>query len=149
MNLSKLSKKSGVVGKSKRVGRGCGSGKGMHTTGRGQKGQKARTGYNLPVGFEGGQIPLFKKLPHIGGFKSPRAKKIIGVPLSSFNSFRKGSMVKPTDLLEKKIIKKMPKHGVKILSTGSLEKELTFSGFLMSASAKAKIEESGSKILNA
>jgi large subunit ribosomal protein L15 len=148
MYLDNLAKKSGDTKKAKRVGRGCGSGKGMHTTGRGQKGQLSRTGGHLPVGHEGGQIPLFKRLPHIGGFKSIKSRKASVVSLDVFNGFRKGSKISPKDLVEKGILKKHPKFGVKILGNGTLEKELTFAGFLMSASAKAKIEESGSKILN-
>lgn len=148
MILDKLEKQVGNNKKAKRVGRGCGSGKGMHTSGRGQKGQLSRTGHHLPVGHEGGQVPLFRRLPQIGGFKSLRAKQISIISLSLFNSFRKGSTVTPADLVEKKLLKKISKNGVKILGNGSLEKELTFSGFLMSASAKAKIAESGSKVLN-
>ena len=63
MDLGRLPKLKGLHKRAKRVGRGIGSGKGSHTTGRGQKGQKARTGYNLPVGFEGGQVPLYMKMP--------------------------------------------------------------------------------------
>lgn len=148
MELSKLQKQLGKIKSVKRVGRGCGSGKGMHTTGRGAKGQKARTGSRPPLGYEGGQEPLFKKLPHIGGFKNYRSKEIVGVSLKDFNSFKKGSIVTPQDLVKEGILRSVPKRGVKVLSNGALEKELTFSGFLMSASAKTKIEESGSKIIN-
>src|SRR3990167_3196593 len=72
----------------KRIGRGIGSGVGGHTVGRGQKGQKSRTGYNIPRGFEGGQVPLYKKLPQIGGFK---------------NKFRNGIKILSTDKFVKKL----------------------------------------------
>jgi large subunit ribosomal protein L15 len=149
MDLSKLEKQKGVCHKAKRVGRGQGSGKGDHTVGKGMKGQLSRSGGKPPFGFEGGQVPLHKRLPHIGGFKNPNARKIESVSLDAFNVFRKGSLVTPNDLLEKGIIRKLPKHGVKILGSGELKKELKFEGFLMSKSAKKKIEESGSEILNA
>ncbi len=148
MELSNIQKQQGKIKKAKRVGRGCGSGKGMHTTGRGTKGQLARTGGKPPLGYEGGQEPLFRKLPHIRGFKRPIAKKVTNVSISVFNSFRKGSNITPKGLLEAGIIKNIPRGGVKILNNGKLEKELTFSGFQMSSSAKKQIEESGSKIIN-
>ncbi|MBD3366098.1 50S ribosomal protein L15 [candidate division WWE3 bacterium] len=149
MDLSKLKKQKGIKNPSKRVGRGCGSGKGMHTVGAGMKGQLSRSGGKPPVGFEGGQVPLYKRLPHIGGFRNPRSKKIAAISLETLNTFRKGSTVTPQDLVEKKILKRVPRHGVKILANGELEKELKLQGFLMSKSARAKIEKSGSEILDA
>ncbi|HOM78138.1 50S ribosomal protein L15 [Patescibacteria group bacterium] len=148
MELSNIQRQNGKIKSAKRVGRGCGSGKGMHTTGRGNKGQLARTGSKPPLGYEGGQEPLYKRLPHIGGFKRPFSKKIANVSLSAFNSFRKGSKITPKELLEAGILKNIPSGGVKILNNGRLEKELTFLGFQMSSSARKQIEESGSKIIN-
>jgi len=148
MQLNRLSRQQGIRKPSKRLGRGCGSGKGMHTVGRGQKGQLSRSGGKVSIGFEGGQEPLYKKLPQIGGFTNPRSKEIKLVSLSAFNSFRKGSTVKPDDLVEAGILRKLPRHGVKILSNGDLKKELKFRGFLMSKSAADKIKKSGSKVLN-
>lgn len=130
--------------KSKRVGRGYGSGKGGHTTGRGTKGQKARGTVNL--GFEGGQVPLYKRLPQIGGFRNPTKKDIVSVSLSKLNVFKDESVVTPKDLIEKNIISRLPKNGVKILANGELGKKLELKGFLASESAKKKIEKSGSKI---
>lgn len=146
MDLHKITKIKGNKRPSKRVGRGGGSGKGWHTTGRGQKGQKARVGYNLPIGFEGGQVPLFKRLPMIGGFRNHRAKRIVGISLDLLNHFREGATVEPKDLVEKNIIKQLPRDGVKILGSGKLEKKLTLKGFLYSASAKKLIEKSGSTL---
>ncbi len=142
MELSKLLK--GNKKKSKRLGRGYGSGKGGHTVGRGAKGQKARN--KVPAGFEGGQTPLYKRVPQWGGFRSPWAKGIVGVSLSRFNVFRAGSTVTPEDLVEKGMLKKLPKRGVKVLGTGDIKKSLTFSGFAFSESAKKKIEKADGKI---
>ncbi len=149
MDLSKLEEQKGKKKKAKRVGRGGGSGKGMHTVGRGQKGQLSRSGGKPPFGFEGGQVPLYKKLPQIGGFRNPRSRRIVAVGLEIFNTFRKGSTIVPEDLVEKGIIKVVPKHGVKILANGELKKELKFKGFLMSLEAERKIKKSGSEILDA
>ena len=148
-DLSNLIRQEGTKKSAKRLGRGRGSGKGMHTVGKGQKGQLSRTGHSIPIGFEGGQVPLHKRLPHIGGFRNPRYKNITSVSLSVFNGFRKGSKVTPADLVKTKIIKSPSKHGVKIILKGNLEKNLKFEGFLMSEGARRKIEESGSEILNA
>jgi large subunit ribosomal protein L15 len=76
MNLSNLTRHDGIKRKGKRLGRGIGSGKGGHTVGRGTKGQKARRGSKFTVGFEGGQVPLYKRLPQLGGFKNSRSKQI-------------------------------------------------------------------------
>ncbi len=149
MDLSELKKQKGTREPAKRIGRGRGSGKGMHTVGKGKKGQLSRSGGSVPIGFEGGQTPLYKRLPQIGGFKNPRSKKIAAVPLEIFNSFRKGTTVTPRKLIEEGIIKSVPRHGVKILANGELKKELKFENFLMSKAAKSKIEKSGSEILNA
>lgn len=148
MDLSNLPRQKGIKSPAKRIGRGCGSGKGMHTVGYGTKGQLSRSGASLPTGFEGGQIPLYKKLPHIGGFRNPTSKKITAISLEILNIFRKGSTVTPQDLVEKKLIKRVPRDGVKILANGKLTKKITLEGFLLSKSARQKIEESGSKILN-
>jgi large subunit ribosomal protein L15 len=149
MDLSNLKKQKGRKKAAKRVGRGCGSGKGMHTVGKGKKGQLSRSGGKVPVGFEGGQVPIYKRLPQIGGFRNPRSRKISTVSLEVFNTFRKGSTVTPEKLVEEGIVKSVPRHGVKILANGELKKELKFEGFLMSQGAQSKIEESGSEIINA
>ncbi len=142
MKLDKLVKTTtnGV----KRRGRGYGSGKGGHTIGRGAKGQKARN--NISVGFEGGQIPLYKKLPKLSGFKNPTKKEIGSISLTKLNVFKEDSEVTPETLVERGIIKKLPKYGVKILANGELEKKLTLKGFMASKAAIEKIEKSGSKL---
>ena len=130
----------------KRVGRGIGSGKGGHTSSRGSKGQKARTGYNLPRGFEGGQVPLWKKVPQIGGFKNARAKRIISVSIAKFNIFEDGAVITPYSLIEAGIFKKLSRSKVKILDYGKLEKKVELKGFIFSKSAKEKLEKAGAKI---
>lgn len=145
MDLFNLYKLLGNSKKRKRVGRGAGSGKGFHTTGKGTKGQKARTGRSLPYGFEGGQVPLYKKLPQVSGFKNPRKKEIYSVPLSYFNRFTDGQVVTP-DMLYKSKFKASPRNGVKVLSNGNLEKKVIFSKFIISEAAKHKIESAGGKI---
>lgn len=146
MNLSSLAKNKGIRRKGKRLGRGIGSGKGGHTVGRGTKGQKARRGSKFTVGFEGGQVPLYKRLPQIGGFNNRRSKKIGVINLNVFNRFDNGTKVTPESLVELGIFKKLPKDGVKILAGGKLEKKLTISGFLYSENAEDKIKKSGSEI---
>lgn len=130
--------------KSKRLGRGYGSGKGGHTVGRGSKGQKARN--TVPAGFEGGQIPLYKRLPKLGGFRNPTKKDIVAISLSKLNLFKEGSEVTPKKLVEKGIIKREPKHAVKVLNKGTLGKKLTLKGFIASKEALKKIEKAGSKL---
>lgn len=123
---------------SKRIGRGYGSGKGGHTVGRGAKGQKARN--NVKVGFEGGQVPLYKRLPQIGGFKNPTRKDIVVVSLTKLNVFKEGSEVTPEKLVEQGIIRSVPTGGVKLLA-GKLEKKLKLTGFLTSESAAKSLEK--------
>ncbi len=143
--LHDLRKIKGNRGKAKRVGRGYGSGKGGHTVGRGSKGLKARG--KVPFGFEGGQVPLYKKMPQIGGFRNPTKKAITHVSLSQFNRFNANSTVTPQDLVDAKVLKRLPKHGVKILANGKIEKKLTIKGFLFSESAKNQLEQAGCKVI--
>jgi large subunit ribosomal protein L15 len=145
MQLNELIKIKTIRSK-KRLGRGIGSGKGGHTAGSGSKGQKVRTGYNLPRGFEGGQTPLWKRIPQIGGFKSPRRKRIISVPLSIFNLFDNGAVVIPVNLVEKGVLRKLNRYKVKVLNQGKLEKKVELKGFLYSKSAKEQLEKAGAKI---
>lgn len=146
MDLSNLEKLK-TDKKMKIIGRGRGTGKGGHTVGRGHKGQKARKGGSkFYLGFEGGQQPLYKKMPEIGGFKSHTFKEIIAVNLGVFSRFKSGDEITPEILLKNKILKEIPLGGVKILSGGELAKKLIFKGFKFSEKAKEKIEKSGSKI---
>ena len=124
-----------------RRGRGHGSGNGK-TAGKGHKGQKARSGAPRP-GFEGGQMPLYRRLPK-RGFKCRNSKTIVGINISALESFENDSVVSIETLLEAGIIKNTA-DGVKILGNGELTKKLTVQANAFSASAKEKIEALGGK----
>lgn len=122
-----------------RRGRGHGSGNGK-TAGKGHKGQKARSGAPRP-GFEGGQMPLYRRLPK-RGFKNINAKNITGINVSALERFEDGSEVTVATLMECGIVKD-PGDGVKILGNGELTKKLTVKANAFSEGAKAKIEAAG------
>ena len=124
-----------------RRGRGHGSGNGK-TAGKGHKGQRARSGAPRP-GFEGGQMPLYRRLPK-RGFKCINSKTIVGINVSALEVFDNDAVVSVETLLEKGIVKN-PRDGVKILGNGELTKKLTVQANAFSASAKEKIEALGGK----
>ena len=142
MNLHELSPAPGSNTKAYRKGRGAGSGNGK-TAGRGHKGQKARSGGGVRVGFEGGQMPLARRLPK-RGFINIFAKPLEAINVASLNKFEDGATVNVCDLLEKGILSKC-EYGVKVLGNGSLTKKLTVRATAFSASAKEKIEAAGGK----
>ena len=143
MNLHELSPAAGSSKKAYRKGRGAGSGNGK-TAGRGHKGQWARSGGGVRVGFEGGQMPLVRRIPK-RGFNNIFAKPLEIVNLSSLDKkFEDGATVNVCDLLEKGILSKC-EYGVKILGNGSITKKLTVRATAFSASAKEKIEAAGGK----
>ena len=142
MNLHELSPAIGSKKTAKRVGRGHGSGQGK-TAGKGHKGQKARSGGGVRPGFEGGQMPLHRRIPK-RGFNNIFAKKIVAINIGSLNVFEDGSSVDVQTLIDRGIIKK-EHDGIKILSNGSLTKKLTVTANAFSESAKQKIEEVGGK----
>ena len=121
-----------------RVGRGTSSGNGK-TAGRGQKGQKARS--KVRVGFEGGQMPLFRRMPK-RGFKNVNRKDYAIVNLETLNKFEDGTEVTPALLVETRVVKD-EKDGIKVLGNGELTKKLTVKASKFSASAKAAIEAAG------
>jgi large subunit ribosomal protein L15 len=142
MDLSTLLKSTGVRRGKKRVGRGIGSGKGGHTSGRGNKGQKARKGTGKPgLGFEGGQVPLYKRMPQLRGFSVYHKKRPQVVSLDVFSVFKAGEKVTPEMLFKAKIIKAFPKKGVKILAKGKLKHKMIFKGFMFSEAAKAAVDK--------
>ena len=122
-----------------RRGRGHGSGNGK-TAGQGHKGQKARSGAPRP-GFEGGQMPLYRRLPK-RGFKNRNTKEIVGINLGALEKFEDGSTVSVQTLIESGVVKN-PRDGVKILGNGELTKKLNVQANAFSASAKEKIEALG------
>lgn len=143
MKLHELEKNIGAKQGKKRVGRGSGSGLGK-TCGRGQKGQKARSGGSINPVFEGGQLPLYRRLPKRGFSNSLFKKEYAVINVSDLNIFENGTVVTPALLKEKGIIKKQL-SGIKVLGNGNLEKKLTIQAHKFSTSALEKIEESGSK----
>ena len=142
MKLHELSPVPVSNPKAYRKCRGNGSGYGK-TAGRGQKGQWARSGGGVRVGFEGGQMPLARRIPK-RGFNNIFAKPLEAVNVSVLEKFEDGAVVTANDLLDKGILSKC-EYGVKILGEGSLTKKLTVQASAFSASAKAKIEEAGGK----
>ena len=142
MNLHELSPAAGSNTKAYRKGRGAGSGNGK-TAGRGHKGQWARSGGGVRVGFEGGQMPLARRIPK-RGFHNIFAKPLEAVNVSALDKFEDGAVVNAQALLEKGILSKC-QYGVKILGNGSISKKLTVQASAFSASAKEKIEAAGGK----
>ena len=142
MNLHELSPAAGSNTKAYRKGRGHGSGNGK-TAGRGHKGQWARSGGGVRVGFEGGQMPLSRRLPK-RGFNNIFAKRLESVNVSVLEKFEDGAVVNAQALLENGILSKC-EYGVKILGNGSITKKLTVQASAFSASAKEKIEAAGGK----
>lgn len=139
MELSNLRPAEGSKHSKFRTGRGHGSGNGK-TAGKGHKGQKARSGAPRP-GFEGGQMPLYRRIPK-RGFHNRNTKEIIGINIDRLEVFEDGAAVSVETLIEKGIVKN-PKDGVKILGNGELTKKLTVKANAFSASAKEKIEALG------
>ena len=143
MKLNELKKNEGATFRKKIVGRGSGSGLGK-TSGRGQKGQNARSGGGVSPVFEGGQLPLYRRLPK-RGFSNHDFKTVYAViNVGDLNVFNDGDVVTPALLKEKGIVKKQL-NGIKVLGNGTLEKKLTIQANRFSSSALRKIEESGSK----
>ena len=143
MNLHELSPAAGSNTKAYRKGRGAGSGNGK-TGGRGQKGQWARSGGGVRVGFEGGQMPLARRLPK-RGFHNIFAKPLEAINVSVLDKFEDGAVVDAKALLEKGILSKC-EYGYKVLGNGTLTKKLTVRASAFSASAKEKIEAAGGKV---
>ena len=143
MKLHELSPAEGSAVKAWRVGRGTGSGNGK-TAGKGHKGQNARSGGGVRPGFEGGQIPLYRKLPK-RGFHNKFAKTYSIVNVDVFNKFEDGAVVDLAALMEKKIIRKA-NDGLKVLGNGEITNKITVKAAVFSATAKEKIEAAGGTI---
>ncbi len=143
MKLHELSPAEGSTKENFRKGRGAGSGNGK-TAGKGHKGQNARSGGGVRPGFEGGQLPLYRKLPKRGFNNARFGKKYALVNVESLNKFANGDVVDCAALLNAGIINKLF-DGVKVLGEGDLTKKLTVKAAVFSASAKEKIEAVGGK----
>ncbi len=142
MKLHELTYTKGARKSAKRLGRGIGSGTGK-TAGKGEKGQKARSGGGTRLGFEGGQMPLYRRIPK-RGFTNMNTVKYAVVNLEELNVFADGSVVTPTLLVEKGIVKK-ELGGVKILAHGELNKKLTVKAHKFSQKASEAIVKLGGK----
>ena len=142
MKLSELSPAEGSVRQAYRKGRGAGSGNGK-TGGRGHKGQKARSGGKVRIGFEGGQMPLARRLPK-RGFTNKFRTELVAVNVDRLDVVEDGMTVTPVELIQYGIIKNV-QDGVKILGNGEITKKLTVQANKFSASAKEKIEAAGGK----
>ncbi|MFT8872709.1 MAG: 50S ribosomal protein L15 [Sporolactobacillus sp.] len=143
MKLYELKPAEGSRSTRKRVGRGYGSGLGK-TSGRGQKGQKARSGGKIRRGFEGGQLSLLRTLPK-RGFKNPTRKVFAIVNVEQLNRFESGTEITPQLLLDTRIVRKLL-DGVKVLGEGKLDVKLTVKAAKFSASAKEAIEAAGGSV---
>lgn len=142
MKLYELAPSAGSTKDAKRVGRGHGSGAGK-TSGRGHKGQNARSGGGVRLGFEGGQMPIYRRLPK-RGFTNIFATNYAEVKVSDFNIFEDGAVVDAKALKEAGVIKKAC-DGIKVLGNGTIEKKITVQAKKFTASAKEKIEAAGGK----
>ena len=144
MKLHELSPALGSAEKAWRKGRGPGSGNGK-TAGKGHKGQNARSGGGVRPGFEGGQIPLYRRLPK-RGFTNDMFKKVYAfVNVSALDKFEDGAVVNAEALVAAGLVKKVC-DGVKVLGNGEITKKLTVQATIFSASAKEKIEAAGGKV---
>lgn len=142
MKLHEIKPAEGSRKTATRVGRGIGSGLGK-TSGRGHKGQKARSGGGVRPGFEGGQMPLHRRLPK-RGFTNIFKKEIVNINIETLNRFEAGTVVTPELLIEHGILKNI-RDGLKVLGTGNLEKALTVQAHGFSKAAVEKIEAAGGK----
>lgn len=142
MKLHELEKNIGATHSKKRVGRGSGSGLGK-TSGKGQKGQKARSGASINPVFEGGQLPLYRRIPKRGFSNAKFKTEYAVVNLEDLNVFEDGTVVTPALLSETGMVKQQL-SGIKVLGNGNLEKKLTIKAHKFSKSALDKINESGS-----
>ena len=143
MKLHELERNIGATHAKKRVGRGPGSGLGK-TSGRGQKGQKARSGASINPVFEGGQLPLYRRIPK-RGFSNAKFKTVYAtINVCDLNRFEDGTVVNPALLKDSGLVKKQI-DGIKVLGNGKLEKKITIQASKFSASAMEKIKEAGSK----
>lgn len=144
MHLHELAPNPGAKKERKRLGRGIGSGLGK-TSGKGHKGQNARAGGGVRPGFEGGQMPLMRRLPKRGFSNEPFRTRYEVVNLSALDRFEAGTVVTP-ELLEESRLCKNATKGVKVLGTGDITKALTVRVHQISESAKQKIEAAGGKV---
>lgn len=141
--LHSLKRSRGANKDKKRVGRGPGSGNGV-TAGRGHKGQKSRSGYSMRPGFEGGQMPLYRRLPK-RGFFNKFAKQYVVLNIRDLEMFEDGTLVSPEFLLESGYVRSM-KNGLRILGEGELTRKVSVKAHHVTESARKKIEAAGGNV---
>lgn len=141
--LHSLKRSRGANKDKKRVGRGPGSGNGV-TAGRGHKGQKSRSGYSMRPGFEGGQMPLYRRLPK-RGFFNKFAKQYVVLNVRDLEMFEDGTLVSPAFLLESGYVRSM-KNGLRILGEGELTRKVSVKAHHVTESARKKIEAAGGNV---
>jgi large subunit ribosomal protein L15 len=144
MNLGSLKPPEGSVKKRKRVGRGNGSGHGG-TSGKGHKGQNARSGGKVRSGFEGGQMPLSRRLPK-RGFRNPFKKTIISINIDQLRKFPEGSVIDEEAIIYAGVVKHK-KDGIKVLGRGNIDYPVSLKMKMISRGAKGKIEAAGGSII--
>jgi len=144
MKLHELKPAKGAVKEKKRIGRGTATGQGK-TAGRGQDGQWSRSGGGVKPGFEGGQMPLYRRLPKRGFNNFEFEKRYSIVNIEKLNIFEDGTEITPELLKETGVVRKIEKDGIKILGNGSIEKKLTIKANKFTKSAAEKIEAAGGK----
>ena len=146
MRLSDLRSPEGTRKSRKRIGRGHGSGH-VKTSGRGQKGQKARTGGSVPAYFEGGQNRFSQRMPYVGGFKTPFRKEYIVVNLQDLKGFEANEEVTRETLVSHGLLREGNSHGLlKVLGMGKLDRPLKVTAHKISASAREQIEAAGGSV---
>ena len=146
MYLENIPRRNNRTMKSKRLGRGYGSGVGGHTVGRGAKGQKSRSGHKSLISFEGGNVPFFRRMPKYRGFNQSRKVEVAAVNVDVLEkNFKDGEEVSVEALKDKGIVKKNA-QSVKILGKGEIKIKVNIVGIAVSSSAKAKVEKAGGSI---
>ena len=144
MEIHTLKSAEGARKRQRRLGRGTGSGIGK-TSGKGTKGQNSRSGGGVRPGFEGGQIPLIRRLPKVGFNNKRFEREYTIINVSDLEVFKDGEKVNAQSLLEKRVIRNVEKYGIKVLGNGNLTKKLTVTANKFSGSAKEKIEKVGGR----
>ena len=146
MYLENIPRRNNRTMKSKRLGRGYGSGVGGHTVGRGAKGQKSRSGHKSLISFEGGNVPFFRRMPKYKGFNQSRKIEVAAVNVDILEkNFKDGEEVSVEALKDKGIVKKNA-QSVKILGKGEIKIKVNIVGIAVSSSAKEKVEKAGGSI---
>src|SRR6476661_914213 len=145
MNLSDIRPPKGQTHAKKRIGRGMGSGHGK-TSARGHKGQHAGTGFSQKRGFEGGQMPLHRRMPKRGFSNAVFKKKFSTINVSDLAKFEKGSKVGPQEMLDSGVIRRLATHGVRVLGDGNVDRALHVSAHYFTESAKEKITKAGGTV---